>query len=322
MKEKIIRILRIILFDAFKSRWAWRRVPTQWYFKYMISKRKPNIINTKLPPEYEMIYKKSANPFYKDTLVICFSQGGFWGATYFKCNFISLKYNLQLTKEYSSKNKWGHFNFIPQFDELTNYLVERILEFNYTRVIIFGGSATGRPAMLYSQILSGKCPFTQFYNIACAPATDASKNDYSGFYNNQDMENLKKYGSFDVLNHKLQLPRENLFVYIIVGKFSKGDCERAQSLSACKYLKIFDDIETERHHVTMMMFLNNKLEADRKRLYNLLALQKGANKVDEDNDKAVQAMEKIFHKDGKALQELNLLIDELITTGKITALYK
>lgn len=326
MKEKLIRFLRIILFDAFKSRWAWRRVPTQWYFKYMTSKRKLNIINTKLPPEYEMVYKKSADPFYKDTLVIMFSQGGFWsGGSYFKSNFIDIKY----TSEYKniflkSKCGYGNFNFLHHIDELVNYLIERIREFGYTRVIIFGGSSTGRAALLYSQILSGKCAFTQFYTIACAPASDHSEKIYniSDTHIKENIVNIRKYGPVDVLKHKLQLPRQNLFIYVIIGKFNELDHKNAQSFSDCKYLKIFDDIKTHIHQVTFMMFLDHKYVKDNKKMLNLVRRHQGAEKIDEDNNKAVEIVNKIFYQDGKSLQNLNILIDELITTGKITSLYK
>lgn len=326
MKEKIIRFLRIILFDAFKSRWAWRRVPTQWYFKYMTSKRKLNIINTKLPPEYEMVYKKSADPFYKDTLVIVFSQGGFWsGGSYFKSNLIDIKYTSEYFNKFlKSEGLNGNANYLHHIDELINFLIERIREFGYTRVIIFGSSATGRAALLYSQILSGKCAFTQFYTIACAPASDHSEKIYniSDTHIKENIENIRKYGPVDVLKHKLQLPRQNLFIYIIVAKFHKRDCKNAQSFSDCKYLKIFDDIKTGAHNVAFMMCLNHKYVEDRKKLFNLLNRLQGADKIDENSDKAVEIVNQIFYQDGKSLQNLNILIDELITTGKITSLYK
>lgn len=326
MKEKIIRFLRIILFDAFKSRWAWRRVPTQWYLKYMTSKRKLNIINTKLPPEYEMIYKKSADPFYKDTLVIVFSQGVFWGgSSYFKSNFINIKYTSEYMNTFlKSKGGYENFNFLHHTDELVNFLTERIREFGYTRVIIFGGSSTGRAALLYSQILSGKCAFTQFYTIACAPVSDHSEKIYniSDTHIKENIENIRKYGPVDVLKHKLQLPRQNLFIYVIVGKFNERDYKNAQSFSDCKYLKIFDDIRTHIHNVTAIMFLNHKYVEDRKKLFNLVGKLQGADKIDEDSDKAVEIVNEIFYQDGKSFQNLNILIDELITTGKITSLYK
>ncbi|WP_141080801.1 hypothetical protein [Campylobacter lanienae] len=326
MKEKIIRFLRIILFDAFKSRWAWRRVPTQWYFKYMTSKRKLNIINTKLPPEYEMIYKKSADPFYKDTLVIVFSQGGFWsGGSYFKSNFIDIKYTSEYINTFlKSKCGYGNFNFLHHVDELVNFLTERIREFGYTRVIIFGGSSTGRAALLYSQILSGKCAFTQFYTIACAPVSDHSEKIYniSDTHIKENIENIRKYGPVDVLKHKLQLPRQNLFIYVIIGKFNQLDRKNAQSFSDCKYLKIFDDIKTHIHQVTFMMCLNHKYVEDGKKLFNLVSRLQGDDKIDENSDKAAEIVNEIFYQDGKSLQNFNILIDELITTGKITSLYK
>lgn len=326
MKEKLIRFLRIILFDAFKSRWAWRRVPTQWYFKYMTSKRKLNIINTKLPPEYEMIYKKSADPFYKDTLVIVFSQSGFWGGGgYFKSNFINIKYTSEyMNTFFKSKGSYDNFNFFHHIDELINFLIERIREFGYTRVIIFGSSSSGRVALLYSQILSGKCAFTQFYTIACAPVSNHSEDNYniSDAHIKESIENIRKYGPADVLKHKLQLPRQNLFIYVIVAKFHEQDYKNAQSFSDCKYLKIFDDIKTDIHNVAFMMFLNHKYVEDRKKLFNLVSKLQGADKIDENSDKAAEIVNTIFYQDGKSLQNLNILIDELITTGKITSLYK
>lgn len=326
MKEKIIRFLRIILFDAFKSRWAWRRVPTQWYLKYMTSKRKLNIINTKLPPEYEMIYKKSADPFYKDTLVIFFSQASFWGGGgYFKSNFINIKYTSEHFNIFAkSEGSLENFNFLQHTDELVNFLIERIREFGYTRVIICGSSSTGRVALLYSQILSGKCAFTQFYTIACVPSSNHSEKIYniSDAHIKESIENIRKYGPADVLKHKLQLPRQNLFIYVIVGKFNERDCKNAQLFSDCKYLKIFDDIKTDIHNVTAIMFLNHKYVGDRKKLFNLLSRLQGDDKIDENSDKAAEIVNEIFYQDGKSLQNFNILIDELITTGKITSLYK
>ncbi|WP_096022968.1 hypothetical protein [Campylobacter lanienae] len=71
-----------------------------------------------------------------------------------------------------------------------------------------------------------------------------------------------------------------------------------------------------------MMFLDHKYVDDNKKMLNLVRRHQGAEKIDEDNNKAVEIVNQIFYQDGKSLQNLNILIDELITTGKITSLYK
>ena len=106
----------------------------------------------------------------------------------------------------------------------------------------------------------------------------------------------------------IRLTRQNLFIYTIVGQFNVLDCGNSFRLCSCKYLKTFDDIETESHSTTFMMFLNHKYEEDQKKLFNMVHMLQGNDRIHKDDKKNMEIVKKIFHKDGKTLQELNLLM--------------
>lgn len=160
MKEKIIRILRIILFDAFKSRWAWRRVPTQWYFDYMnYLRRKRFKENPKLPNYYRVKFVKGATKQkYKKVLVISFARHtGFNFVTYLK-DFDGLFL--------ASNPQNPSFGFyLHEAPKLFAYIKKIILDNAYNKVICIGTSRSATASLISANALADKLKFVQFYSL-------------------------------------------------------------------------------------------------------------------------------------------------------------
>ncbi|WP_086243548.1 hypothetical protein [Campylobacter devanensis] len=326
MKEKIIRFLRIILFDAFKSRWAWRRVPTQWYFDYMnYLRRKRFKENPILPDCYNAkLEKRATNEKYKRTLIISFPH-------MYHYNFLTYLENFDCL--YFSPKEMNYF--MRDVSALLNYTKKIILDNGYNRVVCLGLSKAGTIAIIYASALADKLKFIQFYSLS-----------FSGIYkfypwsldrhphylklqeiaksDERVLKNIIKYGDTKKF---LSKKRENVFHYNISGEYELRDMFNAYVLQGyCKYLKAFF-IECDFHVAVINFTFNKKIANDQKKIKNLMALTLNNNDIAQNLsflsvDHLTNTYMNVRKKDDKYLLSLNELIDELITTGKITSLYK
>lgn len=326
MKEKLIRFLRIILFDAFKSRWAWRRVPTQWYFDYMnYLRRKRFKENPILPDCYNVKFEKRAtNEKYKRTLIISFPHA-------YTYNFLTYLDNFDCL--YFSPKEMNYF--MRDTSTLLNYIKKIILDNGYNRVICLGICKGGTAAMIYASALADKLKFIQFYSLGFSGMYKIYpwfKSNFIHYVQLQELaksdkgifKNILKYGDTKKF---LSKKRENVFHYNISGEYELNDMFSAYVLQGyCKYLKAFF-IECDFHFSIINFIFNKKIANDQKKIKNLMALTLNNSDIGHNLnyigvDHLTNTYMNVRKKDDKYLLSLNELIDELITTGKITSLYK